>query len=98
MPAFFCTYRKTKVYCLGIEPGQPDQACYAAECRLGTILVNGSFENATVVASGVSDIYLSGLKGTVVANLAGAADLLVNASKGAPLPQTRAAPATLFVV
>ena len=51
--------------------------------RLGTVLVNGSFVNATVVASGVSDVYLSGLKGTAMANLAGAADLLVNASVGA---------------
>ena len=48
-----------------------DNACYA--CRTGGVFVNGSIANANIQGASSGTVYLLGLNGTLLLNLADAA-------------------------
>ena len=50
--------------------------------------MNGTITNATITASGVSNVYLIGLENFAIVNLAGTANVYVKPANGElPLPQ-----------
>ena len=51
-------------------------------CRIGNVMVNGSIVNASVVVSGVANVYLMGLENLAQVNLAGSANLYVEPASG----------------
>ena len=61
--------------------------------RLGQILVNGTITNATITASGVSNVYMIGLENYATVNLAGTANVYMKPASGEiALHQTAAVP------
>ena len=46
------------------------------------MLANGTFVNASVVASGVGDVYVIGVENAVFVNLAGTASVTIEAEAG----------------
>ena len=57
-------------------------SAFSLRYRLGQVVANGTFVNATIVASGVGDVHVIGVENAVSVNLAGTASVTIEGDAG----------------
>ena len=84
-----CKFKFLLAYLQALNPSQSwATGITRAACpdRIWNIVVNGSIVNASLVISGVADVYLRGLHNLAKVNLAGTANLFIEPASGVHAP------------